>query len=296
MGFIYEAADLLEAGKPRKVTSASVKTENKAARTLVLFELLRRCELVAFEVEGLPGPTYQLVKGEEAARFATVVNTPSEARQFYFAALSIKLMRADPARVADALRSKLTAGVGQVEVFENTHTLVVCDFSDRLEAAFETAQAADVPAAREDDLVLADFVPVSCTAKKMGSALERLRARDETWQLTVNENSNLLLVSGRRDQVDRVQGRFSKLDGKPLDPAFSEEVQTFKVLFGSADDAAKTLRQMFAVEIETGTVQVGAYERAQKIVFRGSRFDATRAAEALKAVDVDPGNAPKDKK
>ena len=65
---------------------------------------------------------------------------------------------------------------------------------------------------------------------------------------------------------------------------------------GSAEEAARTLKQMFEAEISAGSVQIGAYERAQKIVFRGSKADGQRAADALKVVDMAPDAAPKDKK
>ncbi|NUO16385.1 MAG: hypothetical protein HUU03_08080 [Planctomycetaceae bacterium] len=294
-GFIYEGQDLFEGGKPLSISSASLKPGNKAERTLALFELLRRVGLVAFQVEGLPGPVYQIVKGPQAARFATVARTPQEAARYYFAALAIKLSRASPQAVATAMKEKLTPGVGSIEVFEATHTLVVCDFSDRLLAAHALAQAADTPALRDDDLVVADFVPRSLPAKRLSAAVERLRARGETWQSSVNEHSNLLLISGRRDEVARVSERMSRLDSKPQDPAFAETVETFKVSNGSAEEAARTLKQMFELEIASGSVQVGAFERARKIVFRGSRADVLRAQEALKQVDVAPDGAPKDK-
>lgn len=294
-GFIYEGEDLFEGGKPLTISSASLRPGSNAERTLALFELLRRAGLVAFQVEGLPGPVYQLVKGAQASRFATVVQSPQEAARYYFAALAIKLSRASPQVVAAALKDKLTPGVGSLEVFEATHTLVICDFSDRLLAAHALALAADTPATRDDDLVVADFVPRSLPARRMNAAVERLRVRGESWQASVNEHSNLLLISGRRDEVARVSERLTRLDSRPQDPAFAETVETFKVSNGSAEEAARTLKQMFELEIASGSVQVGAFERARKIVFRGSRADAIRAQEALKQVDVAPDGAPKDK-
>ena len=295
-GFIYEGADLMLEGKPRRISSERLAPKSKAERTLALFEILRRAELVAFEVEGMPGPTYQLVRGNEAARYATVVKNMEEARKYYFAALSIKLMRADPAATADAVRRVLTERVGSVEVFAQTHTLIVSDFSSRLQAAYETAQAADVPAERDDDVIIADLAPTTTTAKRAAAALERLRGANEAWQATVNESSNLLLISGRRDEVKRVGERFKLFESKPADAAFAETVETFKVVNVSADEAARTLKAMFEAEIAGGSVQIGAFERQQKIVFRGGKHDAVRAKEALKAIDAEPDAAPKEKK
>jgi type II secretory pathway component GspD/PulD (secretin) len=295
-GFIYEGADLIVDGKPRKITSERLTPKTKAEKTLALFELLKRAELVAFEVEGMPGPTYQLVKGAEAARYATVVKTMNEARKYYFAALSIKLMRADPAQAAEAVRRVLTEHVGSIEVFLPTHTLIVSDFSSRLQAAYETAQAADVPAEREDDLIIADLAPHTTTAKRAAAAMERLRSKGELWQVTVNESSNVLLISGRRDEVQRVSDRFARFESKPADAAYSESVETFKVVNVSAEDAARTLKSMFETEIAGGSVQIGAFEKQQKIVFRGGKQDALRAKEALKAIDAEPDAAPKEKK
>jgi len=295
-GFIYEGADLMVDGKPRRISSERLTPKSKAEKTLALFELLKRAELVAFEVEGMPGPTYQLVRGAEATRYATVVKTLEEARKYYFAALSIKLMRADPAQAAEAVRRVLTEHVGTVEVFTQTHTLIVCDFSSRLQAAYETAQAADIPAEREDDLIIADLAPKTTTAKRASAAMERLRGAGENWQATVNESANLLLISGRRDEVQRVSERFARYESKPADAAYAETVETFKVVNVSADEAARTLKSMFESEIAGGSVQIGAFERQQKIVFRGGQHDALRAKEALKAIDAEPDAAPKEKK
>jgi type II secretory pathway component GspD/PulD (secretin) len=295
-GFVYEGADLMLDGKPRKISSERLTPKSNAEKTLALFELLKRAELVAFEVEGMPGPTYQLVKGTEATRYATVVKTLAEARKYYFAALSIKLMRADPTQAAEAVRRVLTEHVGTVEVFTQTHTLIVSDFSSRLQAAYETAQAADIPAERETDLIVADFAPQSTTAKRAAAAMERLRGRGENWQATVNESANLLLISGRRDEVQLVGARFKLFESKPADAAYAETVETFKVVNVSADEAVRTLKSMFEPEIAAGAVQIGAFERQQKIVFRGGKQDALRAKEALKAIDAEPDAAPKEKK
>lgn len=295
-GFIYEGADLMLDGKVRRISSERLTPKGKAEQTLALFELLRRAELVAFEVEGMPGPTYQLVRGAEAARYATVVKTVTEAKKYYFAALSIKLMRADPALTAQAVRRVLTENLGSIEVFEQTHTLIVSDFSSRLQAAWETAQAADVRAERDDDLVIADLAPKSTTAKRAAVAMERLRVKGEQWQATVNDNSNVLLISGRRDEVQRVSERFARYESRPADAAFVETVETMKVLNVPAEDAARTLKAMFEVEIAAGSVQIGAFERQQKIVFRGGSQDAQRAREALKAIDAEPDSAPREKK
>lgn len=294
-GFVYEGADLMDEGKVRRISCERLTPKTKAESTLVLFELLKRVELVAFEVEGMPGPTYQLVRGTEAARYATLVKSVQEAGKFYFAALAIKLMRADPAKAAEAVRKVLTQNVGYVEVFAQTHTLIVSDFSSRLTAAWETAQAADVPAERDDDLIIADLTPQTTTAKRAAVALDRLRSAGETWQVTVNESSNVVLVSGRRDEVRRVSERFSRFESKPADAAFAETVETFKVVNVSADEAARTLKSMFESDIASGSVQIGAFERQKKIVFRGGRQDAQRVREALKAIDAEPDAAPREK-
>lgn len=295
-GFVYEGQDLLAEGKVRRVSAQNLGAKTKAEKTLALFELLKRADLVAFEIEGMPGPSYQLVRGAEAVRYATVTKSPREAQKYYFAALSIRLMRADPGMVAQAVRKVLTDGVGHVEVFAQTHTLIVSDFSSRLQAAWDVAQAADVPAERDDDLIIADLAPKTILAKRAAAALERLRARGEQWQATVNESSNVLLVSGRRDEVERVRDRFARLESRPADAAFAETVETFKVVGVSAEDAAKTLKAMFETELAAGSVQIGAFERQQKIVFRGSNHDAQRAREALKAIDIQPDGVPRDKK
>lgn len=294
-GFIYEGADLMVEGKVRRISCERLAPKTKAERTLVLFELLKRVELVAFEVEGMPGPTYQLVRGTEAARYATLVKSVQEAQKYYFAALAIKLMRADPASAAQAVRKVLTENVGYVEVFAQTHTLIVSDFSSRLAAAWETAQAADVPADRDDDLIIADFTPQTTTAKRAAAAMERLRSAGESWQVTINESSNVLLVSGRRDEARRVSERFARFESKPADPAFSETVETFKVVNVPAEEALRVLKSMFETDIAAGAVQIGAFERQKKIVFRGGRQDAQRAKEALKAIDAEPDAAPKEK-
>ncbi len=287
-GFIYEAADLNgEDGKPRRVTADTPAPADARAKRLLLFELLRRCELVAFEVEGLPGPTYQLVRGRDAARHAPFVEDERRLHHYYFAAFAVRLARADIARVSAELSRHLTAGVGHIEVFAPTHTMIICDFTDRLQAALAFARAADTAAMRDDDLVLQDFVPRNGRAKLYSLALERLRAPGEDWKLALHESSNVLLLSGKRDELARVAARLQKLDSNPASPAFVEDSFTARLVHIGTEDAARVLREMFAAEIAAFSVQIAPFEKTRSIVFRGSAADFDRAKATLKLIDVE---------
>jgi hypothetical protein len=59
-----------------------------------------------------------------------------------------------------------------------------------------------------------------------------------------------------------------------------------KVVFLSGAEAARILREMFALQIESGSVQIAGQERPKSVVFKGSEFDALRAKETLAKVDV----------
>lgn len=286
-GFIYEAELLLRDGKPRRVSADATGLKKSGEKRLFLFEVLRRAGLVCFEVQGLPGPTYQLVEAAEAARLAPLARSREELGERYFATLAIKLERASVQRVAQDLRARLTEGVGSLEIFEPTHTLLVTDFTDRLHVCLDAALQADQPATRDDDLVIADYGPANGDARRYVAALERLRAEGETWKASLHEGSNLIVLSGLRLEVERAGARLKLLDSRPADPAFAETVQTRKLIHIPAEDAARTLRQLFEREVNAGSVQIGGYERSRTLVFRGSKADWNRALELLKALDVD---------
>lgn len=287
VGFVYEGEVLNDpaTGQLRRVTASHVEPATRAEKTLLLFEILKRCELVAFEVGGMPGPTYHLYTADGAARNATIVDTPLELEGMYFAALTIKLRRAAVQSVVPRIRPKLSEGIGSIEVFEDTHSLIVSDFADRLLVAWEIAQAADQPSQRDDDLVVQDYAVRNGLAARLATALERLREADESWKATVNEGSNLLLVSGRRDEVGRVLERLRLLDSQPENPAFKQTTQTIKLIYLTPADAVATLRQLFEAQIAAGSVQVGGFERDRKVVFSGSEYDLERAKAAIKAID-----------
>ncbi|MCC6574222.1 MAG: hypothetical protein IT462_10565 [Planctomycetes bacterium] len=288
-GFVYDAAELNgEDGKPRRVTSETTAPKDDRSRRLLLFEVLRRCDLVAFEVEGLPGPTYQLVRGQDAARYAPFVEDERDLNKHYFAAVAIKAARTDIAKLAGEVRRVLSPQSGHVEIFEPTHTLIVSDFADRLVAALAVGRAADNAAVRDEDLVLQDFAPRNGQVKRYAQAMERLRAEGESWKMTLHETSNTLLISGRRDELSRVHQRLQKLDANAADPAYAEGTYTARLVYITADDAAKVLREMFTTELAAYSVQIGAYEKTRSVIFRGSKADFDRANATLKLIDIDP--------
>lgn len=288
VGFMYEGKDLLDpaTNQPRRITSKGARPQTRAEKLVLLLELLRKANLVAFEMGGIPGPTYQLLTGDAAARLAPIVADPAALKGMYFGALSIRLERAAPIDVAARIRERLSPGVGRAEVFEATGALIVTDFADRLLAAWEVAQAADTPTDRAEDLQVAHLAVKSGPASRHLAALERLRAIGESWKGAVNEQANVVLVSGRRDELARVQERSTQLESQPNAPLFTETTQTLKLVYISAGEAARVLREMFQSQVDAGSVQIGAFERTKSIVFRGSDFDATRARDTLKTIDV----------
>lgn len=292
-GFIFEAETLRGAdGRPRGITATHVQPATQAERTLLLFELLRRCGLVAFEVGGLPGPTYQLYDAQAAARAAPLYRHPDEAAGTTFGGLSIQLKRASAVEVATRIRRRLSDGAGAVEVIEATQTLIVTDYTDRLHAAWEIATAAENAADRDDDLVVRDFALRAIPAEKATAALERLREPEESWKVAPHETANVLLFSGRRDELERVLERTSKLDSHEERPEFAEETRRIKVIFADPGHVARTLREMFSERVRAGGVQIGVFERDRAIIFRGSNHDYRRALDTVRLLDVDPrGNA-----
>ncbi|MCA8913127.1 MAG: hypothetical protein KDB82_15610 [Planctomycetes bacterium] len=290
VGFIYDGEVLNDpaSGQIRRVTAKHVAPDTKAEKTLLLFELLKRCGLVAFEVGGMPGPTYHLYSADGAARNAVIVKTPEELSDLYFGSLSVQLKRSAVQAVAARVRPKLSQGVGSIEVFENTQSMIITDFADRLRAAWEIVQAAENQAPRDDDLVVETYVVKNGVADRFRAGMERLREGGENWKATVNENSNLLLISGRRDEVSRVLARLRQLDSGEPDPNFEESTGTIKLIFLKPSDAVATLRQMFESELASGSVQIGGFERDRKVVFRGSNYDLERARAAVKAIDTKP--------
>ncbi|MCB9893893.1 MAG: hypothetical protein H6839_05570 [Planctomycetes bacterium] len=295
VGFIYEG-DMLndpETKQIRKVTASHVEPQTKPEKTLLLFELLKRCGLVAFEVGGMPGPTYHLYSADGAARNAVIVQSPDDLSGMYFAALTIQLHRAGVQSVAPRIRKVLTPNVGSIEVFEDTHTLIVSDFSERLLAAWEIAISADEPPARDDDLVVMDYTVRNGSAERMVAAMERLREPSESWKATVNEIANVLLLSGRRDEVEQVLDRLALLDGHEENAAFKESTQTIKLIYLTPAEAVATLRDLFEAKVASGAVQIGGFERDRKVVFRGSEYDIERAKAAIRAVDNKPENEKK---
>ncbi len=289
-GFVYEGDDLNdpETGRVRRITAKHVEPDTRAEKTLLLFELLKRAGLVAFEVGGLPGPTYQLHTAEGAARNAPLISHPDELGGLYFASLSIHLKRADVQSVAPRIRPKLTEGVGGLEVLEDTQSLIVTDFAERLRVAWEIVLAADEPLPRSDDVIVENFAVENGVASRFASGLERLRRDNEDWKLTVNETANVLLFSGQRAQIERVMERVRKLDAHPENPAFAEDTYTIKLIYIELKEGMNTLRDMFEKEIQAGTVQVGRFQRDRKIVFRGSKWDYERARATISAIDVKP--------
>jgi type II secretory pathway component GspD/PulD (secretin) len=241
----------------------------------------------------MPGPTYHLYSADGAARNAVIVQHPDELGGMYFASLTIQLHRAGVQSVAPRIRKVLTPDVGSIEVFEDTHSLIVADFSDRLFAAWEIAISADTPPTRDDDLVVADHVVRIGSAERAIAAVERLRERDETWKATINEPANLVLISGRRDQVEIVLQRLKQLDVHDESVAFKESTQTIKLIYLTPAEAVATLRQMFEAKLAGGAVQIGGFDRDRKVVFRGSEYDFTRAKAAIKAIDAKPENEKK---
>lgn len=294
VGFVYEGKDLIDpaTSQARKVTSKGAMPEGRAQKLVLLLELLRRAGLVAFELGGLPGPTYQLYTGETAARLAPVLSSPVDLKGMYFAALSIRLHRAAPVDVSARIRERLSPGVGRAEVFEATGTVLVTDFADRLVAAWEVAKAADEPTQRAEDLHVVHLAVKSIPAARHLAALERLRAIGESWKGAINEQANVVLLSGRRDELARVEERSQQLENQPQAGAYVESTQTFKLIYVSAGEAARVLREMFLTQVDSGSVQIGAFDRTKSIVFRGSEFDASRAKDTLKQIDVQ-GAAPK---
>jgi len=288
-GFVYEAAVLNDSatGQPRRITASHTEPQTKAEKTLLLFELLRRCKLVPFEIGGMPGPTYHLYDADGAARNAVIVQAPEDLEGMYFASLSLKLRRANVQTLAPRVRATLTAGVGSIEVFEETQSLIVTDYADRLLAVWELLQAAEEPAPRDDDLVVQDYAAKS-SATGLVAALERLRESDEAWKSTINATSNVVLVSGLRAEVELVMQRLKLLDGHPENAAFSESTQTIKLIYLTPAEATATLRAMFEAQVESGSVQIGGFERDRKLVFRGTEFDFSRAKATIKALDVKP--------
>ena len=289
VGFIYEGKDLADpaTGRTRAITSRGVAATTREGKLGLLLDLLRRAGLVAFEIGGMPGPSYQLYTGEAASRQAPIVESTDLLKGMYFASLSIRLKRALPIEVAARIRERLSPGVGRVEVFEATGALIVSDFADRLAAAWEVARLADERTQRDEDLDIAHLpVPITMPAARHLAALERLRAPGEGWKGTLNEGANVVLVSGRRDECARVNERSTRLRDQPDLPAFAEKTQTLKVVFVSGAEAARALREMFATQVESGSVQIAGQERPKCVVFKGSEFDALRAKESLAVIDV----------
>lgn len=289
-GFIYDGEVLKDpaTGQVRRVTAQLVEPATRPEKTLLLFELLKRAGLVPFEVGGMPGPTYQLYGAEGAARNAAIVQSREELDGLYFASLSIRLRSAPVQSVAIRVQDRLTPGIGSVETFEDTHSMIVTDYVERLYVAWEIARTADTPTTRDDDLVVSDFAVRSMPAERLAAALERLREKNEEWKSTLNEFSNVLLISGRRDTVELVIERARKLDAREPNPAFEETTSTIKLIYVKPADAVNTLRDLFKEQVESGSVQIGAFERDRKVVFRGSSYDAQRAQAAVKVIDVQP--------
>lgn len=289
VGFIYEGKDLNDpaTGKVRTVSSASVNPATDAERQLLLLELLRRAGLVAFEVGGLPGPTYQLYTATDAARNAPIVEHPDDIADLYYASLSIRLRHSSVQTIAPRVREKLSPS-GKLEVFESTHAMLISDFTDRLFACYALVQTAEEPTPRDDDLVIQDYVVANGEAQRFLAACERLREKNESWKASLNETTNAILISGRRDESELVVTRLRKLDARPQDPAFSETTTTLKLTYADPGDVAATLREMFSQQVSSGAVQVGAFPRDRKVVFRGSKSDVQRAEAALKVLDIQP--------
>ncbi|MDC1142415.1 hypothetical protein OAU50_04940 [Planctomycetota bacterium] len=289
-GFMYDAKDTLDpaTGKICHITASHIEPESKAQKKLLLFELLRKCGLVAFEVGGLPGPTYEIVRGENAATSAPVLTNVNDLKAHYYAALTIRVHRASALEAAERIRKVLTPTASHIEVIEDTHTLIVTDFADRLTQAFEIAMAVDLPTERADDAVIADFAPTNTVAQRLAAAVERLRSKGSEWKVTINENANVVLISGRRDEVDTLIAHMKQIDSFPQKPEFQEVTASVKVVYVTAADATRTLREMFATQIAAGSIQIGAMESGRKVVFRGSAYDLERLKQNLKVIDVQP--------
>lgn len=284
-GFVYEAEILRDGqGQPRRVTASHAQPATSAEKTVLLFELLRRAGLVAFEIGGLPGPTYQLYDAEGAMRAAPLVDHPDKVKGV-FGAISIRLHRASALEVAERVKPRLTQGVGSVQVFSETHAIIVTDWADRLAIAWEVAQAADLPGERADDLIARDFSLRVVPGEKALAALERLRETGESWKAAVHETANVLLFSGRRAELDKLHERTRLLDRHDERPEFAEVTRTIKLIHLTPAQAAGLLRDMFAPGVQAGSVQIGAFERDRKLVFRGSEFDYRRAMDTLKVID-----------
>jgi type II secretory pathway component GspD/PulD (secretin) len=288
-GFVYDGASLNDpaTGQIRRITAKQVDPQTKAEKTLLLFELLRRCGLVPFEVGGMPGPTYHLYTADGAARNAVIFNEPAELEGMYFAALSIRLKHAPVQSVAPRIREKLTPSTGSVEVFEDTHSMIVTDYVDRLLVAWDIAQAAEAPAPRDDDLVVQDFV-ATAGAVRLAAAIERLREADESWKSTVNETANVVLISGPRAQVSTVIQRLTLLDKHAENAAYKESTQTIKLIYLTPAEAVNALREMFEHQVAAGSVQIGGFDRDRKVVFRGTEYDLGRAQATIKVLDTKP--------
>ncbi|MHC4840979.1 MAG: secretin N-terminal domain-containing protein [Planctomycetota bacterium] len=289
-GFMYEAKDLLdpETQKVRRISASHIEPETKAQKTLLLLEILRKSGLVAFEVGGLPGPTYELVRGTDAATSAPVVTDISKLEGHYYAALTIRMHRASALEASERIKKVLTPGASHLEVIEDTHTLIVTDYTDRLSQAFEIAMALDLPTERADDAVISDFAPTNTVAARLATAVERLRAKGDEWKVTVNESANVVLISGRRDEVDTLVAYMKQIDAFPQKPEFEETTRSIKLFFVTAADAARTLREMFATQVAAGSIQIGAMESGRKLIFRGSAYDLERVKQNLKVIDVQP--------
>ncbi len=286
-GFMYDGEVLRDpaTGSQRTITAVHVEPATKAEKTVLLFELLRRCGLVAFEIGGLPGPTYQLYDAAGAARNAPLFDHPDELGSTLFAGLTIRLRRVSAVEVATRIKSRLTPGAGAVEVFETTHSLIVTDYADRLRAAWEVAQTAEQGVERADDVTAMDRALRVVPAPRALAALERLREKNETWKATAHETANVLLFSGRRDELDRLSERLRLLDRHDEVPAYAEETRTIKLIFIDPATAARTLREMFERELRAGSVQLGTHVDRQ-LVMRSSLYDYQRATEILKALDT----------
>ena len=291
-GFIYDGEVLNDpaTGKVRRVTASQLEPKTKPEKTLLLFELLKRARLVAFEVGGLPGPTYQLYGADGASRNSVILQEPGELKGMYFASLSIRLKHAPVQTVAPRVREKLTEGIGSVEVFEDTHSMIVTDYAERLLVAWEIAQTAEVPPERDDDVIVQDFVARHTPGDRLAAALERLREGGESWKVSLNDISNVLLISGRRGEVDEVLNRARMLDSHEPNPAYEETTYTIKLIYLKPSEAVKTLRDLFQTKVQSGSIQIGGFDRDRKVVFRGSQYDLTRAKAAIKAIDLKPEN------
>lgn len=295
-GFMYDAKDLIDPDtqKVYEITASHIEPKTKAERTLLLFELLQTCGIVAFEIGGLPGPTYELVHGKNAATNAPVITSIDQLGDYYYASLTIRLHRASAIEAAERVKKVLTPGASDISAIGDTHTIIVTDFADRLRQAYEITLALDIPTIRADDLIIANFAPVNTVATKLAAVVERLRGKGQLWKLTVNENANVLLISGTRNEVEGLVNRMKQVDAFPQKPEFQETTQSIKLIFITASDAARTLREMFATQISAGSIQIGAMESGRKVIFRGSTYDLERVKENLKVIDVRPENRVKD--